>query len=118
MAYSERLPTRLNPLAEGTGFSQVLRQGTQWEVGGKAWESFPEYLAALDQLSYAVDIACLVPHSCVRPYVLGVERADQVRARGPLGRSGGAQPRMPRTASAPPVRPRSSTARARRWPTR
>jgi N-acyl-D-aspartate/D-glutamate deacylase len=68
--------------------ADVLRQGTQWEVGGKAWESFPEYLAALDQLSYAVDIACLVPHSCVRPYVLGVERADQVRARA-ASRAGG-----------------------------
>ena len=46
-----------------------------WEVGGKAWESFPEYLDALDSLNFGVDIACLVPHSCVRPYVLGVDRA-------------------------------------------
>lgn len=56
--------------------AETLREGVLWEVGAKAWESFPEYLDALDQLNFGVDIACLVPHSCVRPYVLGVDRAS------------------------------------------
>lgn len=62
--------------------AEVLREGTQWNVGGKEWESFPEYLDALSQLHFAVDIACLVPHSCIRPFVLGVERADQLDRPG------------------------------------
>jgi N-acyl-D-amino-acid deacylase len=63
--------------------AEVLRQGTKWDVdGGKDWESFPEYLDALDKLHYAVDIACLIPHACVRPYVLGPERADELDRPG------------------------------------
>ena len=33
--------------------AEALRQGTKWEVEGKEWESFPEYLDALGSLSYA-----------------------------------------------------------------
>jgi N-acyl-D-aspartate/D-glutamate deacylase len=63
--------------------AEVLRQGTKWDVDGeKDWESFPEYLNALEKLHFAVDIACLVPHACVRPYVLGPERADELDRPG------------------------------------
>lgn len=63
----------------------VMREGVQWEVNGKEWESFPEWMDALDQMPLAVDIAAMVAHSAVRPYVLGVERCNLAdRKGGPL----------------------------------
>lgn len=44
----------------------ALAEGIQWE-----WESFPEYLDALDKKSWAVDVGTHVPHGPVRAYVLG-----------------------------------------------
>ena len=44
----------------------ALYEGIQWE-----WESFPEYLDALDRRSYAMDIAAFVPHAPIRLYVMG-----------------------------------------------
>lgn len=44
----------------------ALAEGIDW-----AWETFPEYLDALDKRSYALDIAAQVPHGSVRPYVMG-----------------------------------------------
>lgn len=45
----------------------------------------PEWLDALDQLPYAVDVAAMVAHSAVRPYVLGTERCNlSDRKNGPL----------------------------------
>jgi N-acyl-D-amino-acid deacylase len=38
------------------------------------WESFPEYLDALDGMSRVLDVAAQVPHCAIRAYVLG-ERA-------------------------------------------
>ena len=40
MAYSERLPTRLNPLAERTCFSQVLDDGTSFAGGRHGGASY------------------------------------------------------------------------------
>ena len=57
--------------------AETLREGIAWEVDGKPWESFPEYLEVLSHLSTVADFACLVPHSCVRPYVLGPEKSAQ-----------------------------------------
>lgn len=44
----------------------ALTEGIQWE-----WESFPEYLDALDRRRFVLDIGTQVPHSAVRGYVMG-----------------------------------------------
>ncbi len=44
----------------------ALTEGIQWD-----WETFPEYLDALEKLPRTVDIAAQVPHSAVRCYVMG-----------------------------------------------
>lgn len=44
----------------------ALAEGMKWN-----WESFPEYLDALEQLPRTVDVATHVPHGAVRAYVLG-----------------------------------------------
>jgi N-acyl-D-aspartate/D-glutamate deacylase len=41
------------------------------------WESFPEYLDALDGMSRVLDVAAQVPHCAIRAYVLG-ERAHDL----------------------------------------
>lgn len=47
----------------------VMTEGIPWN-----WETFPEYLDALDARQYDVDIAAQVPHSALRVFVMG-ERA-------------------------------------------
>jgi N-acyl-D-amino-acid deacylase len=49
----------------------VLNAGLSWE-----WETFSEYLDALDTRPHAVDIGAQVPHIAVRAYVMG-ERASR-----------------------------------------
>lgn len=44
----------------------ALAEGMQW-----TWETFPEYLDALDQMPRTIDIATHVPHGAIRAYVLG-----------------------------------------------
>jgi N-acyl-D-amino-acid deacylase len=44
----------------------ALAEGMKWN-----WESFPEYLTALEELPRTVDVATHVPHGAVRAYVLG-----------------------------------------------
>lgn len=44
----------------------ALTEGIQWD-----WETFPEYLDALEKMPRAVDVAAQVPHSAVRCYVMG-----------------------------------------------
>jgi N-acyl-D-amino-acid deacylase len=44
----------------------ALHEGIQWE-----WESFPEYLDALDRRKFVMDIGTQVPHGSVRTYVMG-----------------------------------------------
>ena len=45
-----------------------------------SWESFAEYLDALDARSYAMDIGAQVPHSALRVYVMGARGADHLEA--------------------------------------
>lgn len=49
----------------------ALHEGITWE-----WESFPEYLDALDAQPRVLDVAAQVPHAALRAYVLG-ERAHE-----------------------------------------
>ena len=52
----------------------ALHEGIDWD-----WESFPEYLDALDKTPRAIDIAAQVPHAALRAYVMG-ERAHEREA--------------------------------------
>jgi N-acyl-D-aspartate/D-glutamate deacylase len=62
----------------------ALAEGIEW-----AWETFPEYLDALDKRAYAMDIAAQVPHGAVRAYVMGERGATDAAAnadeRGRMG---------------------------------
>ncbi|MSZ95916.1 MAG: amidohydrolase family protein [Actinobacteria bacterium] len=44
----------------------ALHEGISWD-----WETFPEYLDAIDKRQYSMDIAAYVPHGAVRGYVMG-----------------------------------------------
>ncbi|MFQ3666718.1 MAG: D-aminoacylase [Sphingomonadaceae bacterium] len=44
----------------------ALAEGMTWD-----WESFPEYLDALERLPRTVDVGTHVPHGAVRAYVMG-----------------------------------------------
>ncbi len=44
----------------------ALSEGMNWE-----WETFPEYLDALDRRKLSIDVATQVPHGAVRGYVMG-----------------------------------------------
>lgn len=44
----------------------ALYEGIQWE-----WETFPEYLDALERRAYACDVAVMIGHGGVRTWVLG-----------------------------------------------
>lgn len=49
----------------------ALYEGIQWD-----WETFPQYLDALDRREYAMDLAAFVPHAPIRLYVMG-ERGER-----------------------------------------
>ena len=53
----------------------ALHEGINWE-----WETFPEYLDAIDRRRYAVDVAAYVPHGSVRGYVMGERGARNEQA--------------------------------------
>jgi N-acyl-D-amino-acid deacylase len=44
----------------------ALAEGMSWD-----WETFPEYLDALERMPRAIDIGTHVPHGAVRAYVMG-----------------------------------------------
>lgn len=55
----------------------VLHEGLNWQ-----WESFPEYLDALDRKPRDIDVCALLPHAAVRVFVMGdravaLENANQ-----------------------------------------
>ena len=53
----------------------ALTEGITWE-----WESFPEYLDAMERLPRAIDIGSQVPHCAVRCYVMGARGARNEKA--------------------------------------
>ncbi len=52
----------------------AMAAGITWE-----WESFPEYLDAIDDKPRVMDIAAQFPHCALRTYVMGSRGADDVQ---------------------------------------
>jgi N-acyl-D-amino-acid deacylase len=53
----------------------ALAEGIAWE-----WETFPEYLDALERRRWTVDVGTQVPHGAVRAYVMGERGAKNEAA--------------------------------------
>jgi N-acyl-D-aspartate/D-glutamate deacylase len=53
----------------------ALSEGIRW-----AWESFPEYLDALESMPRAIDVGAQIPHGAVRAYVMGERGAKNEKA--------------------------------------
>ena len=81
----------------GVGFAPVLPSRRDWLIGlmegvedipgtalaegiDWAWETFPEYLDALESTPRTMDLATQVPHGAVRAYVMGERAVTDVAA--------------------------------------
>ena len=49
----------------------ALHEGIQWD-----WETFPEYMNALDKRPLAIDVGTQVPHAAVRAWAMGKQSAE------------------------------------------
>jgi len=60
--------TRIIELMEGVEDipGTALAEGINWR-----WETFPEYLDALDAMPHAIDFACMATHDPIRVFVMG-----------------------------------------------
>ncbi|MFT5429686.1 MAG: N-acyl-D-aspartate/D-glutamate deacylase [Myxococcota bacterium] len=53
----------------------ALAEGIDWR-----WETFPEYLDALEAMPHTINFGCLIPHDPVRVYVMGERALAEERA--------------------------------------
>ncbi len=53
----------------------ALHEGVNWD-----WESFPEYLDAVEKFPRAIDVGAQVPHCAVRTYVMGDRGTNNEKA--------------------------------------
>ncbi|NQZ94891.1 MAG: amidohydrolase family protein [Myxococcales bacterium] len=53
----------------------ALAAGIDWQ-----WESFPEYLDAIDRMPRSIDVGAQIPHGAVRAYVMGERGAKNEKA--------------------------------------
>jgi len=58
-----------------------LKKGLPWN-----WETYPEYLDALAERSYNMDIGTLLPHSTLRAYVMGEDALERTANDAERGR--------------------------------
>jgi N-acyl-D-aspartate/D-glutamate deacylase len=49
----------------------ALAEGIRWD-----WETFPEYLDAIEKIPHALDFGTQVPHSALRAYVMGMRESE------------------------------------------
>jgi N-acyl-D-amino-acid deacylase len=61
--------------------TEALRAGIQWE-----WETFPEYLDAVQRWQPALNIAAFVGHSAIRYYVMGAAATERAATDDELRR--------------------------------
>lgn len=53
----------------------ALAEGLKWD-----WESFPEYIDAIDRVPHTLDVGLQVPHDALRLYVMGKRAVAQEQA--------------------------------------
>jgi N-acyl-D-aspartate/D-glutamate deacylase len=61
--------------------TEALRAGIRWE-----WESFPDYLDAVERARPAINVAAFVGHSAVRYFVMGDAAVERAATAGELVR--------------------------------
>jgi N-acyl-D-aspartate/D-glutamate deacylase len=53
----------------------ALAEGIKWD-----WETFPQYMEAIERIPHAIDFCTQIPHGAVRTYVMGERGANNEKA--------------------------------------